>query len=114
MSYTKTNWATGDTITATKLNHMEDGIATGGGVLVVGATMENETITLDKTWQQIHDAPIAILKNELDGEVNLYYLSEMASVAGEYRASFVSLVAQGDAIHTKATTADGYPVFTEG
>lgn len=27
MSYTKQTWATGDTITAAKLNHMEDGIA---------------------------------------------------------------------------------------
>lgn len=31
MSYEKQTWATGDTITAEKLNHMEDGIADGGG-----------------------------------------------------------------------------------
>lgn len=31
MAYTKQTWATGDTVTATKLNHMEDGIADGGG-----------------------------------------------------------------------------------
>ena len=31
MSYTKQTWQTGDTITAAKLNHMEDGIAAGGG-----------------------------------------------------------------------------------
>lgn len=31
MSYTKQTWATGDTVTATKLNHMEDGIAGAGG-----------------------------------------------------------------------------------
>lgn len=30
MSYTKQTWATGDTITAAKLNHMEDGIAGAG------------------------------------------------------------------------------------
>lgn len=30
MAYTKQTWATGDTITAAKLNHMEDGIAAGG------------------------------------------------------------------------------------
>ncbi len=31
MSYTPTTWATGDTITAAKLNNMEDGIANAGG-----------------------------------------------------------------------------------
>ena len=31
MAYTPTNWTTGDTITATKLNKMEQGIAEGGG-----------------------------------------------------------------------------------
>ena len=30
MSYTKQTWTTGDTVTATKLNHMEDGIAGAG------------------------------------------------------------------------------------
>lgn len=32
MAYTKQTWNTGDTITAQKLNHMEDGIASSGGV----------------------------------------------------------------------------------
>ncbi len=31
MSYTPTTWATGDTITAAKLNNIEDGIANAGG-----------------------------------------------------------------------------------
>ena len=31
MSYTPTTWTTGDTITATKLNKMEQGIASAGG-----------------------------------------------------------------------------------
>ena len=31
MSYAKQTWQTGDTITAEKLNHMEDGIAAAGG-----------------------------------------------------------------------------------
>ena len=30
MSYTKQTWTTGETITATKLNHMEDGIEAAG------------------------------------------------------------------------------------
>lgn len=35
MAYTPTNWSTGDTVTATKLNKMEAGIASGGNSLVL-------------------------------------------------------------------------------
>lgn len=35
MSYTKQTWYTGDIITADKLNHMEDGIASGGGAFLL-------------------------------------------------------------------------------
>lgn len=57
MSYTKQTWTNGETITDTKLNHMEDGIADsgGGGALVITATdyPEQQKIVLDKTWQEI-------------------------------------------------------------
>ena len=36
MSYEKNIWKTGDVITSTKLNRMEDGIANAGGILVIG------------------------------------------------------------------------------
>ena len=35
MSYTKQTWATGDIVTADKLNHIEDGIAGGGSAPLV-------------------------------------------------------------------------------
>lgn len=35
MSYTPTTWAAGDTVTAAKLNKLEQGVASSGGVLVV-------------------------------------------------------------------------------
>ena len=34
MAYEKQTWTCGETITADKLNHMEDGIENCGGVLV--------------------------------------------------------------------------------
>lgn len=34
MAYTPNNWQTGDTITAAKLNNMEQGIASAGGMVV--------------------------------------------------------------------------------
>lgn len=71
MSYTPTNWETGDTITAEKLNKLEQGVAnaggsTGGGVLVVNL-VEDETTgdyVFDKTWQEIHDADLAVIKTD--------------------------------------------------
>lgn len=54
MAYTKQTWTTGDTITASKLNHMEDGIAEGGGG---GALIVTEVdSTLDKTFAEIYNA----------------------------------------------------------
>lgn len=57
MAYTKQTWATGDTVTASKLNHMEDGIAEGGGgALIVTSSIVNGYPVLDKTVQEIYDA----------------------------------------------------------
>lgn len=54
MAYEKQTWVTGETITAQKLNHMEDGIASGGGsfpitLIPTGA----DTGTIDKTYSEI-------------------------------------------------------------
>ena len=43
MSYTKYTWVTGEVITADKLNHMEDGIAGGGGITVYKIAYDQET-----------------------------------------------------------------------
>lgn len=63
MSYTPTNWANGDVITTAKLNKIENGIVeasnSGGGVLVVNIVNNGQGPTLDKTWQQIHDAVLS-------------------------------------------------------
>lgn len=62
MAYTKHTWETGEVITAENLNHIEDGLASGGVLLVNAIEDETaQTTTLDKTWQQIHDAAIAVV-----------------------------------------------------
>ena len=40
MSYTPTEWATGDTITAEKLNKLEQGVAAGSLIVHVTATVD--------------------------------------------------------------------------
>lgn len=60
MAYEPTEWKSGDVITSTKLNKLENGVAeisgggTGGGVLVCNVDMG--TGTLDKTWNDIFTA----------------------------------------------------------
>lgn len=60
MAYTKQTWVTGDTITAEKLNHVEDGIgeafpanqgtANAGKFAVVGSDGKMTVVSM-QTWQ---------------------------------------------------------------
>lgn len=61
MSYNKTTWATGDIVTAEKLNNIESGIVNNNMYIVsiisnIDESTGEETVTLDKTWQEIFDA----------------------------------------------------------
>lgn len=56
MAYTPTTWITGDTITATAMNKIENGIASAGGALICNATPSGGECVLDKTVQEIYDA----------------------------------------------------------
>ena len=60
MSYSKTTWKTGDTITAALLNHAEDGIAANDAaiasaleVLKVKLTYADGAFTADKTYNEM-------------------------------------------------------------
>lgn len=54
MSYTPTTWVTGDTITATKLNKMENGIASaGGGFSQYTATKSGNAIELSCSYNDL-------------------------------------------------------------
>ena len=56
MAYTPTNWTTGDTITATKLNKLENGVANAGSALICTCNNSGSGSVLDKTVQEIYDA----------------------------------------------------------
>lgn len=103
MSYTKQTWANGDVITAEKLNHMEEGIS-ANGVLVVGQQISGNTMTLDKTWQEIRGALLtggAIIAAEAGG----FALVGYSRSTDKYGVMDIT----GN-VYT-ATTEDGYPVF---
>lgn len=97
MSYTPTTWAAGDTVTAAKLNKLEQGVASGGGVLVV----HYEDGALDKTWQEIHDALLS------GGAVVAYTEQDVTAISYvEYDDNYYVHV--GSRIYGTAE-ADGYP-----
>ena len=67
MSYTPTNWASGDIITTEKLNKIEQGISevsninsgSSGivqGPLIVSEASDGLVVVLNKTWQEIYNA----------------------------------------------------------
>lgn len=51
MAYTPTTWATGDTVTATKMNKLEQGVANAGSAVII---TDNGT-ALDKTYAEIYN-----------------------------------------------------------
>lgn len=55
MSYTPKTWSNGDTITAADLNHLENGVAGAGAVMIVNCPWAG-TQTLDKTFAEIYTA----------------------------------------------------------
>ena len=75
MSYTPTTWATGDVITAEKLNNMEDGIVNAGSGTSIGNTVVFEfTATQDPESNDKYivstDATVAEVKNAIkDGKL---------------------------------------------
>lgn len=114
MSYTPTNWQTGDTVTAALLNKMEQGIS-GGGALFVH--LDFDYGTLDKTWQEIHDAaeiiPVALAIND-DPYIDVYYLTNVSYPNNEYTCTFSKTTLSGAVdITFTAETSSSYPVIVE-
>ena len=105
MAYTPNTWATGDTITAQKLNNMEQGIANAGGVLIVNVSND----TLDKTWQEISDAGFSVLHDEYDEQLLQIGCSEDE---GNYLVSYWTF--GSDPILFIASSTSAYPVRDTG
>lgn len=85
MTYEKTNWQTGDIITAEKLNKLENGVSNGGGIELVTATKEDDLITLNASWNDVYNAItsgkiVAYIKNDISSQGQM----EMATIALVY------------------------------
>lgn len=103
MSYTPTNWQSGDIVTSEKLNKLENGVAGAGGVvLVVNTTTDDDKITLNKTWKQIYDADFAVIISEDDGK---YY----TEISGIYEDGGNYIVTTRTNMIFTANSENGYP-----
>lgn len=132
MGYTPTTWNTGDTITASALNKIEQGIAEGGGGAVI--VNEEDGGVLDKTFAEIYNllksgTPVYIkLLYEADGystDYECYVLLASIFMARKYDTNYVVYArsfnegqVSGDyfcsspSVSTyRASNASGYPVF---
>ena len=89
------------------------GGGTGGGVLVVG--VDRQTMTLDKTWNEINSAFFAVLR-VLDGSIVQYnFIVSTGYGEDSYYVEFVSITGDGTVIiHFQTDSADGYPVIVKG
>lgn len=109
MAYTKNTWNTGDIVSSQKLNHMEDGIANSENVFIVGGVSLGEVDalegTLDKTWQEIHDAmlsKICVVVVTDDNSIQQILISEAAYDGNKYYVAFGNY-------SFETSTANGYP-----
>lgn len=63
MSYSEHTWQSGETITAAKMNNIEEGIQeaaqSGGGNIIVHGSTVNNVYTLDMTVQELYNAIVA-------------------------------------------------------
>ena len=107
MSYEPTNWQTGDIVTSTKLNKLEQGVANAGGGGVLVCTQDG-TGKLNHTWTEIATS-WAVLKDQ----DTYYILTEAAESSGEYFAVFVYIgESENRILLFVADSADGYPTIT--
>lgn len=115
MSYDPTIWKSGDVVTSAKLNKIEKGIedagSGGGGGGAFVCTLNMQTMALDKTWQEIHDAVFSVIVIHItEDSISRIVVSGTESVEGQF---LVTGYTGNTAYQWKATSADGYPVLQQ-
>ena len=120
MAYTPTEWSCGDTITADKLNKIENALANNesGSLRIMDVTRAADPMTgrLNATWQEIHDALY-------DGYAVVCYFPSGPSVSGETVSNGITVVENGTYYdvyviyggntyrHYRTTDPDDYPTL---
>ena len=83
-----------------------------GGVLVVGMTVDGLTSTMNKTWQEIHDADFAVIKSTDDFGMTIFRpITSVANIMSNYNVTVFNKGGEDSAF--LADSANGYPSRTE-
>jgi hypothetical protein len=96
------------------------GGGSGGGVLVVNITWNEDTATLDKTWQEIHDADAVVIYDYAPlANLKEYYpiatvetQSDPISGGTQYVVTVCRLTENAQ-LRFVASSASGYPVYVD-
>ena len=106
MSYTPTEWKTGDIVSSQRLNKLEEGAKDAYEVMVIN---DNDG-ALDKTWQEIYDAmaqgKLCVIRTDFgtpEGGIFNGAVNNVVLESGEY------LVKVGSNMPYSASSATGYP-----
>ncbi len=114
MSYTPTEWETGQTITAEKLNKLEQGVADAGGGLVVTITDGVMNKTYNEIKQALQSGPVVCVA-ERDGA--LFYNNIVSSADGDNDRTpnilFTYDAMDGTPAMYIVYNGDGYPEFND-
>lgn len=108
MAYTPTEWKKGDIVSSAKLNKMEEGIANAGPLVVTlipSGSMENLTLTTDKTTAEIFTAlPMAYFVVSLkEGSTTTLNPTDWATKSGKW---LINLVQQTTVFQLTSESAD--------
>ena len=131
MSYTPTTWQSGDVITSTKLNKLEQGVANSANVLIATMSYSNSTYVLDKTFEEMYtslenSAPVFIKWHRSNGDdigedyyfpvINTYSYFNMKRIVAQWISTIINngtmYVAPAIA-QFSASTISSYPTFTK-
>ena len=111
MSYEPTQWKDGDLVTSAKLNKLEQGVANGGGIMVVHA---NEDMVLDKTWQEIYNGGFGVITGTTS--FGIYYLPIIGihTYTNQFIITTIINGEKGPEIAIfMAQSADDYPIWQD-
>lgn len=106
------NVSIGEVIALAKTFGGGGGGSSGGGVLEI--SVDDDTGALNKTWQEIHDASLAVLKNSYGGDGAYWALimsAERRVDIQTHESKYMVTDINNEAYMTD--TADGYPVYAD-
>ena len=87
--------------------------SSGGGVVVVNI---DENGTLDKTWQELFEATFSVIRVSQPDETSMYIVQnvfEKNPIGGGDAQYVVKAVFLTEVLEFVASSADGYPVYSE-